>query len=114
MSAASETASSNKTTRATLRRAAASGDIAAMTALGRHLLVEPPYAALDGIRLTIEAAQKGGADAMHLLSVLAACGAGLPRRLADGARVHAARSSVRLVPRARAIGPSVGRDTAAR
>lgn len=79
MSAASETASSNKTTRATLRRAAASGDIAAMTALGRHLLVEPPYAALDGIRLTIEAAQKGGADATHLLSVLAACGAGLPQ-----------------------------------
>lgn len=65
--------------RAELRRAAESGDIAAMAALGRHLLVEPPYAALDGIKLTIEAAQKGHADATHLVSVFAACGAGLPQ-----------------------------------
>jgi prolyl 4-hydroxylase len=79
MQAAPETASSVETMRAALWRAADAGDVAAMTALGRSLLVDAPYASLDGIKLSIEAAQKGGTDATHLLSVLAACGAGLPQ-----------------------------------
>ncbi len=66
-------------TRAALKRAAETGDLAAMTALGRHMLIAPPYMHREGVGLLIEAAQKGGPDATHMVSVFAACGAGLPQ-----------------------------------
>jgi prolyl 4-hydroxylase len=70
-------ASPLKEIRTRLRQGAAAGDVAAMAELGRSLLAEPPFAPYDGIKFTMEAAQKGHADATHLLAVFAACGAGL-------------------------------------
>ncbi|HSZ74507.1 MAG TPA: 2OG-Fe(II) oxygenase [Rhizomicrobium sp.] len=66
-------------TRASLKRAAETGDLAALTALGRHMLVELPYMHREGVGHIIEAAQKGEPDATHMVSVFAACGAGLPQ-----------------------------------
>jgi len=57
-----------------LRRAAATGDLAAKTELGRHLLSDPPYNQREGVKWTMDAAGEGSGAAAHLLAVLAASG----------------------------------------
>jgi hypothetical protein len=60
-----------------LEQGAAAGDVAAKTALGQLFLVRPGMPVADGIRLIVEAAQSGGAEAAHQVAVFAAAGAGI-------------------------------------
>jgi len=53
------------------------GDIEALTALGRNLLTRPPIDSYEGVKTIIDAANKGGGEAMALCSTMAALGAGL-------------------------------------
>jgi len=66
-----------------LRRAAATGDLAARAELGRHLLSDPPYNQREGAKLTMEAAAEGSPEATHLLAVLAASGIGVAQSWRD-------------------------------
>lgn len=56
---------------------AAIGDVEALTALGKSLLTRPPIQSYDGVKTVIEAANKGGAEAVYLCGAMAALGAGL-------------------------------------
>lgn len=65
----------------TLARAVKAGDLAAMTALGKRLLVgdRAPPLPKEAISFLQEAAEKGDAEAPSILSVLYALGFGVPR-----------------------------------
>ena len=69
-----EAAGAREDALAWLRRAAAAGSIDAKTLLGRMLLVDTRLDPTEGIRLTMEAAQAGSGEAMHLFAVLGASG----------------------------------------
>lgn len=62
-----------------LERMAGDGEPAAMAALGQRYLTVAPFQAYRGIELIIAAAEKGNAEAAHLIAVFAATGAGLPQ-----------------------------------
>jgi hypothetical protein len=53
------------------------GDVEALTALGQNLLVREPLDSLEGVKSVIEAANRGGAEAIRLCGAMAALGAGL-------------------------------------
>jgi len=53
------------------------GDIEALTALGQNLLIREPLNSYEGVRTIIDAANKGGAEAIRLCGAMAAMGAGL-------------------------------------
>lgn len=55
------------------------GDVEALTALGRNLLTRPPIRSYEGVQAIVEAANKGGAEAMRICAAMAALGAGLPQ-----------------------------------
>lgn len=65
----------------TLARAVKTGDIVAMTALAKRLLVgdRAPSLPKEGISFLMEASQKGEAEAPSILSVLFALGFGVPQ-----------------------------------
>src|SRR6185312_12778065 len=52
-------------------------DVEAMTALGKSLLTRPPIQSHDGVRIIVDAANKGGAEAIYLCGTMSALGAGL-------------------------------------
>lgn len=56
---------------------AESGDVEALTALGRNLLVRAPLNSYEGVKTIVDAANKGGGEAIHLCGVMSAMGAGL-------------------------------------
>jgi len=56
---------------------AACGDIEALTALGQNLLVREPLDSYEGVKTIIDAANKGGAEAIRLCGAMSAMGAGL-------------------------------------
>jgi hypothetical protein len=56
---------------------AALGDVEALTALGRNLLTRPPIVSYDGVRAIVDAANKGGGEAVHLCGAMSALGAGM-------------------------------------
>lgn len=58
-----------------LRRAAASGDVTASVALGRHILTHLPHAALEGLSLLVANANESG-EAAHLVALFTAAGVG--------------------------------------
>jgi hypothetical protein len=62
-----------------LRRAVATGNRAAKTALAQHLVSRAPYNVFEGIRWALEAIHDGDAEAAHLLAVVAAEGLGMPQ-----------------------------------
>lgn len=53
------------------------GDVEALTALGQNLLVCAPLDAYEGVKAIVEAANKGGGEAIHFCGVMSAIGAGL-------------------------------------
>jgi hypothetical protein len=53
------------------------GDVGALTALGQNLLVREPLNSYEGVKTIIDAANKGGGEAIHLCGVMSAMGAGL-------------------------------------
>src|SRR5579862_5770124 len=53
------------------------GDIEALTALGQNLLVHEPLNSYEGVKAIIDAANKGGAEAIRLCGAMSAMGAGL-------------------------------------
>lgn len=53
------------------------GDVEALTALGRNLLTRPPIVSYDGVRTIVDAANKGGGEAVYLCGAMSALGAGL-------------------------------------
>jgi hypothetical protein len=53
------------------------GDIAALTALGRNMLVREPLATYEGVKAIVDAANRGGGEAIHFCGVMSALGAGL-------------------------------------
>jgi prolyl 4-hydroxylase len=53
------------------------GDIEALTALGQNLLVREPLNSYEGVKTIIDAANKGGAEAIRLCGAMSAMGAGL-------------------------------------
>ncbi len=65
--------------RAWLERAAQGGNADALTALGIDLLVQAPRSPFDGVKAIVDAANGGGAQAMHIAAAMAAMGAGLPQ-----------------------------------
>ena len=75
-----------------LRRAAASGHVAARAALGKHLLIHRPDSAGEGLNALSTAAQGGNGESAHLLAVFIAEGVGFPQdwRGAFAALQHAA------------------------
>jgi len=56
---------------------AAIGDAEALTALGQNLLTRPPIESYEGVKTIVEAANMGGAEAIHLCGTMAALGSGL-------------------------------------
>jgi hypothetical protein len=62
-----------------LARAAQQGDAEALTALGINLLVRAPQKPFEGTKAIVDAANAGGARAIHLAGAMAAAGAGLPQ-----------------------------------
>jgi len=64
---------------AMLRRAAATGDAAALAALGKHLLIYRPEWGREGLNATNSAAKAGNGEAAHLLAVFIAAGVGFPQ-----------------------------------
>jgi len=66
-----------------LRRAASTGELRAKAELGRHLISDPPHNQRDGLKLTMEAAKAGSAEATHLLAVLSASGVMAPQSWRD-------------------------------
>jgi prolyl 4-hydroxylase len=77
---------------AQLRAAAASGDVAALGALGKHLLIHRPELARDGLGALDAAAQRGNGEAAYLLALFIAEGVGFPQswQTALGVLQHAA------------------------
>ena len=59
---------------ACLRRAAATGDLTAKTALGRHLLTQAPANIAEGVKLTNAAAEEGSGEAAYLMALFTAAG----------------------------------------
>jgi len=57
-----------------LRRAAATGDLTAKAALGRHLMSHPPVNIAEGVKLTAEAAKEGSGEAAYLMALFNAAG----------------------------------------
>lgn len=53
------------------------GHVEALTALGQNLLVREPLDTFEGVRRIIEAANKGGGEAIHFCGVMSAMGSGL-------------------------------------
>jgi hypothetical protein len=53
------------------------GDIEAQTALAQNLLVREPINSFEGVKTMIDAANKGGAEAIRFCGAMAAMGAGL-------------------------------------
>ena len=53
------------------------GDVEALTALGRNLLTRPPIVSYEGVRAIVDAANKGGGEAVYLCGAMSALGAGL-------------------------------------
>jgi len=53
------------------------GDVEALTALGQNLLVREPLNSYEGVKTMIDAANKGGAEAIRFCGAMAAMGAGL-------------------------------------
>lgn len=62
-----------------LRCVATSGNVAALTALGKHLLIHRPDSAGEGLNALRIAAQGGNGEAAHLLAVFIAEGVGFPQ-----------------------------------
>jgi prolyl 4-hydroxylase len=60
-------------------RAAKGGNLEARTALGISLLVHLPRSPHEGVKTIVEASNEGCGQAAHIVSVLAASGAGLPQ-----------------------------------
>ena len=75
-----------------LRGAAATGNVAALAALGKHLLIHRPDCAGEGLSALSAAAQGGSGEAAHLLAVFIAEGVGFPQnwQAAFAALQHAA------------------------
>ena len=61
---------------AMLRRAAATEDASALTALGKHLLIHRPQHAREALTATATAARAGNGEASHLLATFIAAGVG--------------------------------------
>ncbi|MEA2824099.1 MAG: prolyl 4-hydroxylase [Alphaproteobacteria bacterium] len=57
-----------------LRRPAATGDLTAKVALGRHLMTQPPLNIAEGVKLTTEAAKEGSCEAAYLMALFHAAG----------------------------------------
>ena len=57
-----------------LRRAAATGDLTAKAALGRHLLTQQPMNTAEGVKLTTAAAEEGSGEAAYLMALFTAAG----------------------------------------
>jgi hypothetical protein len=55
------------------------GGVEALTALGQNLLTRPPIRSYEGVQAIVEAANKGGAEAVRICGAMAALGAGLPQ-----------------------------------
>lgn len=53
------------------------GDAEALTALGMSLLTRPPIDSYEGVKTIVDAANKGGAEAIYLCGAMSAVGAGL-------------------------------------
>jgi prolyl 4-hydroxylase len=64
---------------ACLRRAAATGDVAAKAALGRHLLTRPPLDIAEGTKIIAAAAQEGSGEAAYLMALCTAAGITVPQ-----------------------------------
>ena len=75
-----------------LRRAAASSNVAALGALGKHLLIHRPDCAREGLTALDAAAQGGHGEAAYLLALFVAEGVGFPQswQTALGVLQHAA------------------------
>jgi prolyl 4-hydroxylase len=75
-----------------LRRAAARGNVAALAALGKHLLIHRPDCAGEGLNALSTAAQGGNGESAYLLAVFIAEGVGFPQswQAAFAALQHAA------------------------
>jgi prolyl 4-hydroxylase len=73
--------SAGRATEATdlLRGAAAGGNVAALAALGKHLLIHRPDRAREGLNALSAAAQGGSGESAHLLAVFIAEGVGFPQ-----------------------------------
>ena len=61
------------------RKAAASGNADALTALAVNFLTRPPFQHFEGVKAIVDAANAGSAHAMHIAGGMAAVGAGLPQ-----------------------------------
>ena len=57
-----------------LRRAAATGDLTAKAALGRHLLTQPPVNIAEGMKIIAAASEEGSGDAAYLMALSTAAG----------------------------------------
>lgn len=79
-----------------LRERAQAGDVAALTALGKRLLVgdRAPQAPADAVACLTEAARRGGAEAEAMLAVFASWGVLRPRSI-DAALDHLQRAARR-------------------
>ena len=53
------------------------GSVEALTALGKNLLTRPPIEPYEGVAKIVDAANKGGAEAVYLCGTMSALGAGL-------------------------------------
>jgi hypothetical protein len=62
-----------------LRRAAATGDLAAKAALGRHLLTQPPADIAEGMKIIAAAADEGNGEAAYLMALSTAAGITVPQ-----------------------------------
>jgi hypothetical protein len=62
-----------------LERAANAGNVDALAALGELFLLRPGMPVMDGIKLTLAAAERGSAKAAHQAAVFFAVGGGVPQ-----------------------------------
>jgi hypothetical protein len=62
-----------------LRRAAATGDVTAKAALGRHLLTQPPLDVAEGMKIIATAAEEGSGEAAYLMALSTAAGITVPQ-----------------------------------
>ncbi len=70
----------NELARAWLARAADRGDLPALVALSKNLLVRRPVRAQLGVNIVRTAAERGDAEALHICSIIASQDANLPAR----------------------------------
>ena len=96
-----------------LRRAAANGNVAALAALGKHLLIHRPDCAGEGLNATSVAAQGGDGESAHILAVFMAEGVIFRQswQAALGALCHSA--ALGWAPAQREIAFLAGASTAA-